>query len=141
MLNVDVENIKWLFEHYGEDILEGDYLLGVDTHEELGGADLVLYDVYGMNIKTQKELSEWCTKHGGDEENLEIERTTLVRNAQTIKLADAIGLLVENAIDRIDASVLADILTEGSRGYYDWDNLELETELEGVFGRPFKIID
>ena len=141
MLNVDVENIKWLFEHYGEDILAGDYLLGVDNHEELGGADLVLYDVYGMNIKTQKELSEWCTKHGGDEENLEIERTTLVRNAQTIKLNDAIELLVENAIDRIDASELTFMLTEGARGYYDWDNLELETELEGVFGRPFKIID
>ena len=141
MLNVDVENIKWLFENYGEDILSGDYLLGVDNHEELGGADLVLYDVYGMNIKTQKELSEWCTKYGGDEENLEIERTTLVRNAQTIKLADAIGLLVENAIDRIDASELTFMLTEGTRGYYDWDNLELETELESVFGRPFKIID
>lgn len=141
MLNIDVENIKWLFEHYGEYILEGDYLLGVDNHEELEGADLVIYDVYGMNIKTQEELSEWCTKHGGDEENLEIERVTLVRNAEPIKFDDAIELLVENAIDRIDTSELTFMLTEGSRGYYDWDNLELETELEGVFGRPFKIID
>ena len=141
MLNVDVENIKWLFKYYGEEILEGDYLLGVDNHEELGGADLVLYDVYGMNIKTQKELSEWCTKHGGDEEELEIERTTLVRNAQTIKFADAIELLVENAIDRIDASVLEDILTHGTSGYYHGEHSELETELEGVFSRPFKIID
>ena len=140
MLNVDVENIKWLFEYYGEEILSGEYLLGVDNHEELGGADLVLYDVYGINIKTQKELSEYCTKHGGDEEDLEIERVTLVRNAQTIKLDDAIEMLVENAIERIDASVLSDILTHGATGYYDWDNLELETELEGVFGRPFKIV-
>ena len=142
MLNVDVENIKWLFENYGEDILSGEYLLGVDSHEELGGADLVLYDVWGMHIsiKTQKELSEWCTKHGVDEEELEVERTTLVRNAQPIKLEGAIELLVENAIERIDASVLADILTHGATGYYHLEHSELETELGSVFGRPFKII-
>ena len=140
MNNVYVENIKWLFENYGEEIITGEYLLGVDNHEKLGGADLVLYDVYGLDIKTQKELSEYCTNYGGGEEELEIERTTLVRNAETIKPNEAIKLLVENAIDRIDTSVLSEIFTHGTTGYYHLEHSELETELENEFGRPFKVI-
>ena len=60
-------------------------------------------------------------------------------NAQPIRLADAIELLVENAIERIDTSELTFMLTHGTSGYYHLEHSELETELESVFGRPFEI--
>ena len=61
-------------------LFSGAYIVGVDHHEELNGADLVLYDVSELEgVSSQRELSEWCTNNGGDEERFEVDRVTLIK--------------------------------------------------------------
>ena len=80
MKRVQAVNIQWLINEYGGMLFSGEYIMGVDHHEELNGADLVLYDIRELDgVSSQKELSEWCTKHGGDEESYEVDRVTLTR--------------------------------------------------------------
>lgn len=80
MKQIQVDNIQWLINEYSGMLFRGEYIVGVDHHEELNGADLVLYDVTEMEgVSSQRELSEWCTKNGEDEENFEVDRVTLVR--------------------------------------------------------------
>lgn len=80
MKRVQAVNIQWLINEYGGMLFSGEYIMGVDHREELNGADLVLYDIRELDgVSSQKELSEWCTKNGGDEESYEVDRVTLVR--------------------------------------------------------------
>ena len=80
MKRVQVDNIQWLINEYGGMLFSGAYIVGVDHYEELNGADLVLYDIRELEgVSSQIELSQWCTKNGGDEESYEVDRVTLVR--------------------------------------------------------------
>ena len=80
MKRIQADNIQCLINEYSGMLFRGEYIVGVDHHEELNGADLVLYDVTEMEgVSSQRELSEWCTKNGEDEENFEVDRVTLVR--------------------------------------------------------------
>lgn len=80
MKKAQVVNVQWLINEYGGMLFSGAYIVGVDYHEELNGADLVLYDIRELEgVSSQRELSEWCDKNGGDEENYEVDRVTLVR--------------------------------------------------------------
>ena len=80
MKRVQVENIQWLINEYGGMLFSGAYIVGVDHYEELNGADLVLYDIRGLEgVSSQRELSEWCDKNGGDEEVYEVDRATIIR--------------------------------------------------------------
>lgn len=79
MKKIQVDNIQWLINEYGGMMFSGAYIVGVDHHEELNGADLVLYDIRELEgVSSRKELSEWCDNNGGDEESYEVDRVTLV---------------------------------------------------------------
>lgn len=79
MKKIQVDNIQWLINEYGGMMFSGAYIVGVDHHEELNGADLVLYDIRELEgVGSQKELNEWCDKNGGEEERYEVDRVTLV---------------------------------------------------------------
>ena len=80
MKRSQVDNIQWLINEYGGMLFSGAYIVGVDHHEELNGADLVLYDIRELEgVSSQRELSQWCDKNGGEEESYEVDRVTLVR--------------------------------------------------------------
>lgn len=80
MKRIQVDNIQWLINEYGGMLFSGAYIVGVDHHEELNGADLVLYDIRELEgVSSQRELSKWCDDNGGEEENYEVDRVTLVR--------------------------------------------------------------
>lgn len=80
MKRIQVDNIQWLINEYGGMLFSGAYIVGVDHHEELNGADLVLYDIRELEgVSSQRELSKWCDDNGGEEESYEVDRVTLVR--------------------------------------------------------------
>ena len=80
MKRVQVDYIQWLINEYVGMLFSGAYIVGVDHHEELNGADLVLYDIRELEgVSSQRELSQWCDKNGGEEESYEVDRVTLVR--------------------------------------------------------------
>lgn len=80
MKRVQVDNIQWLINQYGGMLFSGAYIVGVDHHEELNGADLVLYDIRELEgVSSQIELNKWCDDNGGEEESYEVDRVTLVR--------------------------------------------------------------
>lgn len=80
MKKIQVDNVQWLINEYGGMLFSGAYIVGVDHHEELNGADLVLYDIRELEgISNQRELSQWCDRNGGEEESYEVDRVTLVR--------------------------------------------------------------
>lgn len=80
MKRIQVDNIQWLISEYSGMLFSGAYIVGVDYHEELNGADLVLYDISELEgVSSQRELNEWCTKKGGDEERFEVDRVTLIK--------------------------------------------------------------
>ena len=80
MKRVQVDNIQWLINQYGGMLFSGAYIVGVDHHEELNGADLVLYDIRELEgVSSQIELNKWCDDNGGEEESYEVNRVTLVR--------------------------------------------------------------
>ena len=80
MKKIQVDNIQWLISEYSGMLFSGAYIVGVDHHEELNGADLVLYDIRELEgVSSQRELIQWCDNNGGEEESYEVDRATLVR--------------------------------------------------------------
>lgn len=80
MKKVEEKNIQWAMDNYGIGLENGQYVLGVDHHEELNGADLVVYCVDELNdVWSADDLRRYCDKSGGEEESYEVERVTLVR--------------------------------------------------------------
>lgn len=85
MKKVEVKNIQWLVENY--DFTENNMnklVVGIDYHDELNGADMVVYDVSDLNdkgfdIQSFKDLSRFCDENGADEESWEVNRVTLIR--------------------------------------------------------------
>ena len=56
MKRIQVDNIQWLINEYGGMLFSGAYIVGVDHHEELNGADLVLYDIRELEgVSSQRE--------------------------------------------------------------------------------------
>ena len=82
MKKIELDNLIDLISDYGLGISEKLFMLGIDYHEEHNGADLVIYDVLelGYKVTSQKELNDWCTENGANEEDFEIDRITLVRH-------------------------------------------------------------
>ena len=79
MKKVEEKNIQWVVDNYGIGLENGQYVLGVDHHEELNGADLVVYDVQELDdVWSAYDLRRHCDKTGGDEESFEVDRVTLM---------------------------------------------------------------
>lgn len=61
-------------------------IIDIDNHNELGGADLVVYDVSEVvlnenyKISSIEDLRSHLNKNGLDEESFEINRVTLIRS-------------------------------------------------------------
>lgn len=85
MKKIEVENIQWLVENYDfTDNNMNKLVIGIDSSDELNGADIVVYDVTdlnheGFNIQSIGDLSRYCDENGADEESWEINRVTLIR--------------------------------------------------------------
>ena len=63
MKRIQGENIQWLINEHGGMLFSGEYIVGVDHHEELNGADLVLYDIRELEgVSNQRDLIEWRTE-------------------------------------------------------------------------------
>lgn len=81
MKKVEEKNIQWVMDNYGFFLASGEFVLGVDYHEELGGADLVIYDVGELSgVHSAYDLRRHNDKFGGDEESYEVDRVTLIKN-------------------------------------------------------------
>ena len=79
MKKVEEKNIQWVVDNYGIGLENGQYVLGVDHHEELNGADLVVYDVQELDdVWSAYDLRRHCDKTGVDEEEYEVDRVTLM---------------------------------------------------------------
>ena len=85
MKKLEVENIQWLVENYDfTDNNMNKLVVGIDSSDELNGADIVVYDVTDLNheghgIQSIEDLSRYCDENGADEESWEINRATLIR--------------------------------------------------------------
>lgn len=81
------ENLQWLFEQFNEDFGANgnlNLLVHVDPmryEQGKDGYDLVIYDVTDLDVHlvNSTELSMYCTEHGLNEEDFEIERVTMVK--------------------------------------------------------------
>ena len=79
MKKIEEKNIQWVMDNYGIGLENGQYVLGVDHHEELNGADLVVYDVQELDVWSVDDLRRHCDNSGGDEESFEVDRVTLMK--------------------------------------------------------------
>ena len=81
MKRIELENLEYAFDNWGVHIDSGGYIIGVDYHNELGGACLVLYSTLELDdVFDWEDLVEYCNENGLDEENFEIDRVTLIKN-------------------------------------------------------------
>lgn len=79
MKKIEEKSIDLIVKRYGSGLQKRRYVLGVDNHSELNGACLVVYDVSELdNVWSAESLRKWCDSNGGDEENFEVDRVTLV---------------------------------------------------------------
>lgn len=85
-IEIEIENVNYLFRKFEGN---GHVIFGIDNLAvEDDGMDLVAYDTseYEQSINEGEEISvdgfhRWVGETGGDEENYEMDRVTLVRNS------------------------------------------------------------
>ena len=81
MKMIELESLEYAFDDWGIGVASGSYIVGVDYHNELNGAYLVLYDTSELDdVFNWRDLVKYCNENGLDEENFEIDRVALIKN-------------------------------------------------------------